>query len=536
MMSLNSFKKKIKQALSQDRTSNSPTAAPATGETTRPLTRSQTKISCPGTKPKFRRSDDKDLESNEILTQKVMKSVKERSPSQVTVERCRNRPLPPSKSKPYINPVFKKCKVGEKLTYYDLHNKKPPTESVSKAVAVEVQELLDEDDDGEDWFHMDPGDRPLKSKFFCSPATSSEELPLFRNEDAFQQSLDDVYEAIEKSDMDILTSLVPSVVSPCTTENAYSLLHYASMTNQVRPADYLLSIGANIEAKNDLGASPLYVAASEACVDMVRLLLDRKANPGHCDNEGWTPLHIAAISEGASRVIEMLLNCGADGDAYNAYGVTPLHAAACLGIEENIITLIRSHKCTVSKKNSKGADVLSYTKVSGVVRREIEEMMLTGWDEAVLVKSATKRKNPFSDGLSEPKRSSSDSHEKSLDSKPLTTFPPCNVLSLVRSDIVPLISDLGSQFLILLNDYKNTFLSLKSRSFFRPCNLLVSIRKVDINGITATFVATESLVDEICRRLDCLRRDGNLTTTCGKIILGPESPCFFLFVFSFVGR
>ena len=63
------------------------------------------------------------------------------------------------------------------------------------------------------------------------------------------------------------------------------------------------------------------------------------------DKYGWTPLHSAAFN-GHKEIVELLIDNGADLDAKNILGVTPLHYAANQGHTEIVELLI-----------AKGADV-----------------------------------------------------------------------------------------------------------------------------------------------------------------------------------
>ena len=78
------------------------------------------------------------------------------------------------------------------------------------------------------------------------------------------------------------------------------------------------------------------MAAREGHLDAVRVLLDGKADPKTVDEPkgqyassyGWTPLHLAAISDRVS-IAKLLLDGGADVNAADARGkFTPLHYAA----------------------------------------------------------------------------------------------------------------------------------------------------------------------------------------------------------------
>jgi hypothetical protein len=57
---------------------------------------------------------------------------------------------------------------------------------------------------------------------------------------------------------------------------------------------------------------------------VIKLLLERGANPNRADRRGWTPLHYAART-GDREVITCLLAAGADPKLEDEDGITPLH-------------------------------------------------------------------------------------------------------------------------------------------------------------------------------------------------------------------
>lgn len=59
--------------------------------------------------------------------------------------------------------------------------------------------------------------------------------------------------------------------------------------------EYLLSAGAQIQARDDGGLHPIHNACSFGHADVVRLLLEAGANPNVRDNWNFTPLHEAAL-------------------------------------------------------------------------------------------------------------------------------------------------------------------------------------------------------------------------------------------------
>ncbi len=84
--------------------------------------------------------------------------------------------------------------------------------------------------------------------------------------------------------------------------------------------DRLLKDGADPNAQDDDGFSPLHFAAQESLPDAARLLLAAGANPDVEDSFGNTPLARAAHTEYGIQVIKLLLAAGADPFKRNKHG------------------------------------------------------------------------------------------------------------------------------------------------------------------------------------------------------------------------
>ena len=90
----------------------------------------------------------------------------------------------------------------------------------------------------------------------------------------------------------------------------------------------LLSANANPNAQSRAGTAPLHGTRGD--LEITALLLDAGADPNLADAQGETPLH-AAVSHGTDRapaVVELLVRCGARLEARTLKGYTPLHVAA----------------------------------------------------------------------------------------------------------------------------------------------------------------------------------------------------------------
>ena len=100
----------------------------------------------------------------------------------------------------------------------------------------------------------------------------------------------------------------------------------------------LLRAGADPDAPDDYGRTPLHRGAENSNPMVVTHLLDAGADLGARDNEGYTALHWAAAQSGNGRVIKVLLDRGADPFAESNDGRTPLHSALRYRAEPSVVS------------------------------------------------------------------------------------------------------------------------------------------------------------------------------------------------------
>jgi ankyrin repeat protein len=68
---------------------------------------------------------------------------------------------------------------------------------------------------------------------------------------------------------------------------------------------------AAVNIANNEGVSPLYIAAQDGHVDILKLLIKAKGDVNQCENDGFSPLMVAS-GRGLVEVVELLLSNGAD--------------------------------------------------------------------------------------------------------------------------------------------------------------------------------------------------------------------------------
>lgn len=82
----------------------------------------------------------------------------------------------------------------------------------------------------------------------------------------------------------------------------------AALAQSVEVVELLVTKRANVKARDMDGRTPLHgaiVRGARAC-DVARLLLSAGADPNAPDNFGYTPVHIAALNEFSACVLLLL--------------------------------------------------------------------------------------------------------------------------------------------------------------------------------------------------------------------------------------
>src|SRR3989338_3167952 len=88
-------------------------------------------------------------------------------------------------------------------------------------------------------------------------------------------------------------------------------LMQAAEKGDTKESERLIATGADVNAKDVSGLSPLHMAAVNGHKDVVELLLAKGADVNAKDGNGLNPLHTAAVN-GQKDIVELLIAKGAD--------------------------------------------------------------------------------------------------------------------------------------------------------------------------------------------------------------------------------
>lgn len=174
-------------------------------------------------------------------------------------------------------------------------------------------------------------------------------------------------------------------------------LHEAAQAGDVERTRTLLDGGADINARDKDGMTPLCLAAGHGRTLVTKLLLEKGANVNATCKEDYTPLHLAAwnghkeildlliqhradvnakvagasplwmaASKGYVPIVKALLSNGADINAQDNGGYTPLHEAAGGGHRETVeILLAHGAQINARAANEQGWTPLHFAALKG---------------------------------------------------------------------------------------------------------------------------------------------------------------------------
>jgi ankyrin repeat protein/beta-lactamase regulating signal transducer with metallopeptidase domain/Tol biopolymer transport system component len=131
-----------------------------------------------------------------------------------------------------------------------------------------------------------------------------------------------------------------------------SALQVAVCVGDMARVRTLVEQGANVDAQDELGWTPLYWATCLGRTEVAKLLVADGASVQVAANDGTTPL-LRAVQAGDRELVELILSKGADAKAKDKGGWTALHSAVGTGHQE-IAELLIAKGADVNAKTSGG--------------------------------------------------------------------------------------------------------------------------------------------------------------------------------------
>src|SRR5499425_1467057 len=166
-----------------------------------------------------------------------------------------------------------------------------------------------------------------------------------------------------RSEIERQIAASPEVVSGKDAGGS-TALHHAAGYGPVGNLQLLIDKGADVNAKNRRGSTPLHWAIHDEA--KVRLLLAKGVNVNTKQAQGRTPLYLAAMLGNGVPTLRLLLSKGADPNLAAVNGQTPLMMAARGDVEA--MQLLIEKGADVNAKDGAGETALMSACVGGNAR------------------------------------------------------------------------------------------------------------------------------------------------------------------------
>ncbi|WP_264723580.1 ankyrin repeat domain-containing protein [Wolbachia endosymbiont (group A) of Cheilosia soror] len=153
-------------------------------------------------------------------------------------------------------------------------------------------------------------------------------------------------------------------------------LHYAAQSGNEQVVKLLIEKKANVDTRDRVDNRPLHIAAKNGYLGIVKVLLDTNkvnVNAETSPKYKFTPLHFAARN-GHLEIVNALLDKGAEVHAETKYKYTPLHLAAENGHFGVVSELLKNDKVNIDAETERKLTPLHLAAKNGYL--EVVEALL----------------------------------------------------------------------------------------------------------------------------------------------------------------
>jgi ankyrin repeat protein len=190
----------------------------------------------------------------------------------------------------------------------------------------------------------------------------------------------DAEKAVQDKSLTRLTEVIrrhPELIDKPDKDNGFTPLHWAVITHQPNMAAFLLAQGAQVNAVDLYGMTPLHKAAAFNEKAIAEMLMAYDADPlvfgAKYGVIQMAPIHLAAES-GYTDLVELFLDYGVDVNltTRGKNRVTPLHIAAAKG-RADVVELLLKSGAQVNARDAKGETPLHWAVAAE--QKEVADML-----------------------------------------------------------------------------------------------------------------------------------------------------------------
>ena len=159
----------------------------------------------------------------------------------------------------------------------------------------------------------------------------------------------------------LLTLIFLAALTGCSDPDKPSISLYLAIEREdINQIERHIFWGSDLNKTNIDGQTPLHVAATQGSYIVVKLLVEKGADPDIVDREGLTPLGRAALN-GRTQIIEYLIGHGAKNDPDQL-----LELVVRSGVtDRDIIPMLQRYGANLDHRNGNGQTPLSIAIANG---------------------------------------------------------------------------------------------------------------------------------------------------------------------------